>query len=298
MCVPTSPPLPMDSADTVRDFVFKGYPCSCRVFGRRTPVADPVVVVGGALQNKDSWWTHQRYFGPDADVVTVDLPGSGSAGSLPARYGHDFQADALEHVLAETGLRRVSLVGISYGSLVAYRLARRRPDLVARMVLNGVFDGVPTLMRTTYELMVELIDASRTFEFAEAMLSLMSLGADSADPGRSEALSQMLRAQFCRMSRDETDQLLQNALRNLRHPRLRPFEHAAVPTLVVTGEHDRCTPPEVGRDVARMIPGSVCVTFDDAGHVAFLEHPQRYVEMLRHFFAGRPTAGLPHCTPF
>ncbi|MFM9607114.1 alpha/beta fold hydrolase [Streptomyces niveiscabiei] len=255
------------------------------------------MIIGGALQNKDSWWTHQRHFGPDADVITVDLPGSGSSGILPARYSHDFQAAALEHLLTEADVTRVNLVGVSYGSIVAYRLAQRRPDMVTRMVLNGVFDGVPSHVRATHQHMVKLLDARRTFEFAEAMLSFMAPRSDGSDAGRNDAIVQMVRTQFSRMPEDEVEQCLQNALRNLAHPRLRPCTHS-IPTLVVTGQHDLCTPPETGRRIAGMIPDSVCVTFDDAGHLVFLEHPERFVKMLRHFFSSLPTDELPHCTPF
>ena len=46
------------------------------------------------------------------------------------------------------------------------------------------------------------------------------------------------------------------------------------PTLVLVGEGDEATPPELAREMAAGIPGSRLVMIPDSGHLSTLEQPQ------------------------
>jgi pimeloyl-ACP methyl ester carboxylesterase len=47
-----------------------------------------------------------------------------------------------------------------------------------------------------------------------------------------------------------------------------------LPTLVITADSDRVTPPSHGRALAARLPGSRLLELSPAGHLAFLEHPE------------------------
>ncbi len=53
-----------------------------------------------------------------------------------------------------------------------------------------------------------------------------------------------------------------------------------VPTCVVTGSHDRMTPPPLARTLADGLPDAVLHTMEGAGHQAPLEDPQRAVSVV------------------
>jgi pimeloyl-ACP methyl ester carboxylesterase len=76
---------------------------------------------------------------PDSDKPDSDKPDSGGPGTgRPGRaYGVDEHARALSDWLDGWGLERICLVGHSFGAEVAARLAVRRPDVVAALVLAG-----------------------------------------------------------------------------------------------------------------------------------------------------------------
>ena len=57
----------------------------------------------------------------------------------------------------------------------------------------------------------------------------------------------------------------------------------AVPTLIVCGEYDRLTPPEVSREMHRAIPGSELCIIEDAGHLSNIENPRRFNEVVMEF---------------
>ena len=58
----------------------------------------------------------------------------------------------------------------------------------------------------------------------------------------------------------------------------------AVPTLVVTGEHDEAT-PAINRTVAEGIPGAESVVLEDASHMAHVERTEDYLRLLDGFLS-------------
>jgi len=52
------------------------------------------------------------------------------------------------------------------------------------------------------------------------------------------------------------------------------------PTLVLVGDDDQATPPELSCEIAAGIPGSRLVVIADSGHLSTLEQPQRVMGAL------------------
>ena len=52
------------------------------------------------------------------------------------------------------------------------------------------------------------------------------------------------------------------------------------PTLVLVGEGDEATPPELAREIAAGIPGSRLVLIPDSGHLSTLEQPEAVTQAL------------------
>jgi pimeloyl-ACP methyl ester carboxylesterase len=59
-----------------------------------------------------------------------------------------------------------------------------------------------------------------------------------------------------------------------RHTVTDLLAHVACPTLLITGERDRLSPPHVGTLVAREIPGAETFVVRDGTHVVTHEYPE------------------------
>ena len=61
-----------------------------------------------------------------------------------------------------------------------------------------------------------------------------------------------------------------------------------VPTIVITGERDRLTPPWIGEEVANTIPNAKFVVLKGPGtsHVLPLEKPKEFNELVLDYLAG------------
>jgi 3-oxoadipate enol-lactonase len=55
------------------------------------------------------------------------------------------------------------------------------------------------------------------------------------------------------------------------------------PTLVVVGELDALTAPNVAQEYAAQIPGAQLVVITNAGHLSKLEQPEAFLQALREF---------------
>ncbi|MDE3228595.1 MAG: alpha/beta hydrolase, partial [Chloroflexota bacterium] len=62
------------------------------------------------------------------------------------------------------------------------------------------------------------------------------------------------------------------------------------PTLVITGQYDRTCTPRASRELHAGIPGSELLIVPDAGHMTYVEQPERYFGAVSAFFALHPIA--------
>jgi pimeloyl-ACP methyl ester carboxylesterase len=54
-----------------------------------------------------------------------------------------------------------------------------------------------------------------------------------------------------------------------------------IPTLVLVGEGDAITPPEIAREMADLIEWASLVVVPDAGHMSTLEQPERVIQAMQ-----------------
>ena len=73
----------------------------------------------------------------DIPTVAIDLPGFGQTELPSSDWGTPEYADAVAAALDSRGWKDLVLAGHSFGGRVAVRLAAKRPDLVAGLVITG-----------------------------------------------------------------------------------------------------------------------------------------------------------------
>jgi pimeloyl-ACP methyl ester carboxylesterase len=96
----------------------------------------PVVLIPDPPNTIEHYDDLIRRLAPDGAVLCFDAPGFGFSVPAPGfRYTLDEQASLIATLLDALGLRHVTLSVGCLGGFAAMLLARRRPDLVARLVL-------------------------------------------------------------------------------------------------------------------------------------------------------------------
>lgn len=111
----------------------EGIRIAYRVFG--DPTARPMLLIHALGETGASWDEIVPAFSGSWRVYVPDLRGHGHS-DWPETYSLELLRDDMIGFCDRLDLTAVTVVGHSLGGIVSYLLAQRRPDLVARLVLE------------------------------------------------------------------------------------------------------------------------------------------------------------------
>jgi pimeloyl-ACP methyl ester carboxylesterase len=175
-----------------------------------------------------------------ADSLLVDLPGFGASPLPPRPWGTEDYADAMAEWLGELPARRRVWVGHSFGSRVGLRLAAQHPEAVAALFLIAAAGLPPNrslatrLKRLPHRLAFRALRAMTPEGPARDRLRERYGSSDYRSAGAMRPV--LVKA----VNEDQTD-----IARRIR-----------IPVVLVHGEADSESPPEIAERLRALIPGS------------------------------------------
>jgi pimeloyl-ACP methyl ester carboxylesterase len=205
-----------------------------------------------------------------AEVHALDLPGFGESEAPHAPWGVDDYRRFLGSFMDVVGVSRpATLIGHSNGGRVAIAMAATEPHRVSRMVLIDSA-GIKSKRTFTYYRKVAMAKvgkhAARRLGAPGRTLREMLVGrAASADYA---AASPQMRPTFVRLVNSDLRELM---------PQIK------APTLLIWGEQDTATPLADAHLMERLIPDAGLVVFEGAGHFSYLDQPEKFARIARHF---------------
>jgi pimeloyl-ACP methyl ester carboxylesterase len=201
-------------------------------------------------------------FADEHRVISVDLLGHGQSarpeGLFTTRY-FTIQGEALADLLAALLDRPAPLFGMSAGGITALNAVCQRPDLIAALVLDGVF----------YQVTAATVDAHH---HSTATMS----------PSWHRYMGRIHGEDWWPVLNDRVEQAIElmAAARTVVAPCLDAIQ---VPTLVFQGGSDRFVPDAQARMVVAGIRGARMVYEAEAGHLIAWRNPAVFRERVRRF---------------
>ena len=275
-----------------------------QVEGRRVNVVDgggdgpPLLFVhglGGCWQN---WLLNLPAFMGSHRVVTLDLPGFGESEMPSGPISIHGYARTLDGVCDQLGVENPVVVGSSMGGFVAAEMALSFSTRVAKLVLVSAAG-----LSTEYLQREPLLAFARVWAAATTRTGVRSDPVVRRPRLRRVALQTVVRYPE-RLSVPLTYELVQGAGKDGFLPALEALmgysfrdrlERIEMPVLIVWGRNDILVPVGDAARFERLIGANAHkVIFDDTGHLAMLERPSRFNELLAGFIAGErePEAGV------
>lgn len=254
----------------------------------------PVMIVHHGAPGLATRAEPRTAFGPFSDVMRVvvfDARGSGESGLTPPFTHEQWVAD-VDALREWIGAEQIVMAGGSYGGFIALEYAVAHPDRVRALVLrdtaaHGGFQEVArrnALASARVEIDEELYDRSFSGRLR-----------DDAD---FEASWRMIAPLY---DHDLTPEKLEARLRSAvyhHEAHNAAFSHnipnydirdrlpsITAPTLVTVGRDDWIVPVPASEEIARLIPNSKLVIFENSGHSPQLEEPERFQQVVRDFLA-------------
>ncbi|MFE7312580.1 alpha/beta fold hydrolase [Streptomyces sp. NPDC057555] len=271
------------SAETVKALTVEGLTYYYRLLRQPDPQTEPILVLGGALQDKHGWTHLDEPVGPLASLLTLDLPGAGQADPLRHDQGMGTMCRAVERVLDDLGFGRVNLFGYSFGARIAFSFAQRHPDRISRLLLGGVPAYITEQQIAQWQDAARYMARGAPDEFIRRALRLW-LCQDESRTVRHRKLAHRY------VKRLVTHAISANP-RNFTHLHRSASEDVdargglqGVPTLVFCGEHDTVSAPHSQAAFARTISGGRFLTIPESDHWVCFERPQEVTELIAAFF--------------
>lgn len=222
--------------------------------------------------------------------VAVDFRGFGESG--PEREGaggyaaspsiDDYARDAIA-LLDHIGSRSAIVCGLSMGGYTAFALWRLARERVRGLVLADTRpDADSPEARAGRDRMIEMAAREGARAVAEAMLPRL-LGPTSRE-SRPAVVGGVRALASAQPAAAIADALARLKARPDSTPQLAEMD---CPTLLVAGEEDEVTPPDIARQMHGQIAGADLALIGRAGHLSNIEQPDEFNEALARFLAER-----------
>lgn len=215
----------------------------------------PLVLIPGLLCSARLYASQVAALWPFGQVAVADHRRDADMAAIAAR------------ILADAP-PRFALAGLSMGGYIAFAMMRLAPERIAKLALLDT-SARPDLpeQKAGREKFIAMAQAGKLNDVVEILTPKFLHRSHTKDEGLKRIVRDMaaetgvdafVRQQQAIMSRQDSRSLL---------------SQIGCPTLVLVGEGDELTPPELAKEIAADILGSTLVVVPDCGHLSTLEQP-------------------------
>ena len=257
----------------IREIVIGGTSMACWVNdsglaeGRRS-----VVFIHGSGGDHTLWESQCTALQGEFNVVALDLPGHGLSGgsgeSEVLRY-----VEWVKKAIGALGLKKPVLAGHSLGAAISMNFAIREGALLSAIVPVG--SGVkmpvnPMILEKIHTDLPSVISMVVKFSIAKA-------NRDAVGPYLQKGLEKV-----------NPDAFYGDLYACDRMDITAEIDRVAIPTLVICGDDDKMTPPDLSRFIADAIPGAKLALIEGGGHYVMREKPVEFNTVLSAFVRSLP----------
>lgn len=243
----------------------------------------PVVFIHGGCVDRRMWQEQLKPIGASYAVVTYDLRGHGESEGPATGYSLANLAKDLRGLLQALNITKPTLVGQSLGGNVAAEYALTYPREVTTLVLvdSGLEGfGYSREWEEHQERRRALIAKDGVSEaVVRALMGGPRFELLRRDPVKRELVRQMLAAWSGK-------NWLEEGLAPAANPHTNRLGELRVPTFVVVGERDEKTFQKIAQRLTEEILVTRKALVPEAGHLAPLENPEAFNDLLLDFLGG------------
>ena len=212
-------------------------------------------------------------------LVALDWRGFGESELNTDVSTMEMFADDLAALMDALGMDSAILCALSMGGYAAFAFLRKHPQRVKALVLADTRPGADNEeSKANRESLAQLAEVEGTEAVANLQVPrLLSDYTRQQHPEVEIRVRRMIDAATPAGIAAAAHGMAQRSDSSDILPRI------ACPTLVVVGEQDVLTPPNIAQEYASHISGVQVAIIPNAGHLSNLEQPEAFFEVLRNF---------------
>lgn len=232
--------------------------------------AEPLVLVPGLLCSPALYAPQAAAFGGGRQVIVAD-------------HTRSDRMEKIAQDILSAAPPRFALAGLSMGGYIAMAMMRAAPERITRIAfLDTSARPDPPERTADRRRLMEFAKSNGAREVQKVLLQRL------VHPDR---LTEAALVETVLKMADDTgvDAFLRQQEAIIARPDSRPGLAAIkVPALVLVGEQDLQTPPDIAREIAEATPGARLVVVPHCGHLSTLERPEAVNAALREWLAAAP----------
>ncbi|XP_059641570.1 uncharacterized protein LOC132283604 [Cornus florida] len=257
----------------------------CWVPRKHKPKKPTLIIIHGIGAN--AMWQWNDFVSPlisKFNLYVPDLVFFGESSTTRPERTESFQAECVMRTMEAHGVRRMSVVGLSYGGFVAYSMAAQFPEAVERVVIGCA--GVCLEDKDMEEGMfkVQSVEAATEIllpQTPQKMRELMRLSFYKPPKTMPSCFLNDFIDVLCTDYRQEKKELM---LALHKDRKVSDLPKITQPTLIIWGEQDQIFPLELGHRLKRHLgEDAQLVVIKDVGHAINMERPKELYKHMKSF---------------
>ena len=261
----------------------------------------PVMIAHSGGPGMDArFWDDFAKIDDFVTVVTMHPRGSGLSGPAAgdAYLLPDYASD-VEALRIHLGVDKPIVMGWSHGGMVAMQFAFTYPDSLSKLILVDTSAYFGEFL-SDIEGAVQEFKKEPWFEKSFAALKAEWAGEYQTDEDMARLWAEEMKFYFKKF--DERAEAYQGRTKDLpvHVPPLKTFndreasmldlrlylKNIIIPTLVIVGRHDFITNVAMAEEMVKYIPNARLEIFEDSGHFALVEEPEKFYRVIKEFVEG------------
>jgi len=239
----------------------------------------PLVFLHAFPLNRTMWASQEQALSSQFRVVTVDLRGHGESDAPLWHYTLDQVADDIRGLLDHLSIQQAVFVGLSMGGYILFAFYRKYAQRVKGLVLADTRAQADTDegKRARFE-MAQIAYKQGPAVIADLMIpKLLSPASINTNPDLVRRVRVMIEGNQISGIAGDLMAMAERADSILL------LNQIACPTQIIVGEWDQVTPLSDAKLMADRIPGARLSLIPGAAHLANLEQPDQFLEIVRSF---------------
>ncbi len=275
-------------------------------FGKGEPL---VILHGGPGASHDYFLPYLLPLARTNRLIFIDERGSGRSQRIENASGYTVEnmVEDVEAVRKELNLRKISLLGHSYGGVLAQAYALKYQENLSHLILcstfhstskmNEVFKNIMKKMTPELRTRIEKLEKEGLFGHGkdyeknrytnEYMIAAWGEGyfpylyQNHPDPNYDPIANGNTAWDLYReMWGSNGEFVIDGNLKSVEYADKLPT--IKVPTLITAGDNDECD-PSLSKEMNSKIPGSKLVIFPKSGHMTFVDQPSLFITTINEF---------------
>jgi pimeloyl-ACP methyl ester carboxylesterase len=241
--------------------------------------AKPIIFIHGFPYDHSMWDKQIEEFSKDYFCVSYDIRGLGSSPAGDGQFTMEMFVDDLEKIINELNLNRPILCGLSMGGYISLRAVERMENKLRALILcdtkSVADDNEGKLKRAAA---IKQINGGNFENFIDAFV-LNCFGDEFIKKNKSDFDTVVNRSKKSSPVGVKGSLLAMAGRTDTTHN----LTKISIPTLIICGDEDKLSPPDVMKSMADKIKDSEFVLIKDAGHMTPIEKPQAVNKSIKDF---------------